>query len=165
VNVPSLARIASVIFADFCVNTAILMVTYPIWREFQYQRYPSSYWLRTYLLAGFISTLIVLVVALLITGIWKKASVKRLLIAQIVITFIVLSILAVSSDFSSPYALSSWPQMLQLIAAKFLAELQSFRFMILTASSMSVASGLALWFAVLAQRFGKPGTGSCEEIG
>jgi hypothetical protein len=69
-----------------------------------------------------------------------------------VITFIVLSILAVSSDFSSPYALSSWPQILQLIAAKFFAELQSFRFMVLTASSISVASGLVLWFAVLAQR-------------
>jgi hypothetical protein len=152
VHSSNLSRIASVIVADFCVNTALLMVTYPIWREFQYQRYPSNYWLRTYLLAGFISTLIVLVVALTIAGIWRTAAVKRLFIAQIVITFIVLSLLGISCDFSSPYALSSWPQMLQLIAAKFFAELQSFRFMILTASSISVASGLALWFAVLAQR-------------
>jgi hypothetical protein len=152
VHISNQARVAFAVFTDFCINTAILMISYPIWREFQYQRYPSSYWIRAYLLAGFISTLIVLGIASVLTGIWKKIPDKRLLIAQIAITFTVLSILAISCDFSSPYALASWPQMLQLIAAKFFAELQSFRFMMLTASYISIFSGVALWFAILAPR-------------
>ena len=151
-NMQSSLRILLAICADLCINSAILMVTYPIWREFQYQRYPGSYWLRTYLLAGFISTLIVLLIAFIIAGIWKTGSGKRLFIAQIVVTFIVLSVVGISSDFSSPFAHSSWPQMLQLIAAKFFAELQSLRFMTLTASSISITSGVMLWFAVLAPR-------------
>jgi hypothetical protein len=144
VYVSHLSRIIFAVFADFCINTAILMVSYPIWRELQYQRYPTEYWVRTYLLAGFISTLVVLVVAFTIAGIWRTAAVKRVFIAQIVITFIVLSLLSIFYDFSSPFALSTWPQMLQLIAAKFFAELQSMKFVAVCASSIAVASGLLL---------------------
>jgi len=142
VHIPRLSRIASVVVADFCINTAILMVSYPIWREFQYQRYSNEYWLRVYLWAGFFAMIAVLLVGIIAVWSLRKGSIRRAVIVQIVTTFILLSALAVYADFSEPDPASSWPNLIQQIAAKFFAELQSIRFVVVCASSMSVAAGL-----------------------
>lgn len=141
VHIPDFPRLALAVFADFCINTAILMVSYPIWMEFQYQRYPTEYWLRVYLWAGFFTTVIVILVGVVTAWSLRKGSIRRAVIVQIVTAFIMLSALAVYADFSEPDPASSWPNLIQQIAAKFFAELQSIKFVAVCATSMSVAAG------------------------
>lgn len=52
-------RAIAAVFIILCVNTGILALTYPIWRELRYKRYPGSYWMKTYAYAGMLSTGIV----------------------------------------------------------------------------------------------------------
>lgn len=138
-------RIIFWLVADFCVNAAILMITYPIWREFHYQRHSGGFWLRIYLSASVIATIIASVAAILATFKKRHAPDLRSVVAQMVLTFALLSTLAVYADFSSPDPASSWPDLIQEIAAKFCSELQSIRFTLVTASSIALASGLLLW--------------------
>ena len=142
VYIPGFPRLALAAFADFCINTAILMVSYPIWRELQYQRYSTEYWFRVYLWAAFFAMIAVLFVGVVTAWSLRKGSTRGVVIAQIVISFVVLSALAVYADFSEPDPAASWPNLIQQIAAKFFAELQSIKFVGVCASSMSVAAGL-----------------------
>jgi len=149
-------RIALSVVADLCINTAVLMVTYPIWRELQYQRYPTEYWLRVYLWTAFIATVVVLLVGVLTVWMSRRGSSLRSITVQIVTTFVLLSALAVYADFSEPEPASKWPDLIQDIAAKFCAELQSIRFTLRTASLIAVASGLLLWFILMKSRRAQP---------
>lgn len=70
---------------------------------------------------------------------------------QMISVFLFLFTLAVLADFSEPYPASNWPDLIQDIAAKFFAELQSTRFVVLTATSMAMVSGV-LFATVLPRR-------------
>jgi hypothetical protein len=136
------------IIADLFVNTIILCVTYPIWREFAYQRHPSEFWIRIYLWAGIYSTAIAFCAGIIAFVCYGRKSMRKVVVLHIVITFGVLATLAIAADFSEPYPASSWPTLIQEIAAKFFAELQSIWFTAVTATSISIAAGL-LSLAVL----------------
>jgi|GEM_PF-7012315 hypothetical protein len=146
--IPQNLRFVLLAVADACINTAILMCTYPIWQEFQYQRFPNNYWLRVYVSTGFLITLITFLVGIISVRISRMASVRSSVIVQIVATFCVISSLAVFADFSESNPASTWPILLQEIAAKFFSELQSIRFIVLTASLISLASGLLLYIGL-----------------
>lgn len=134
--------IALMIIADWFANTTILCVTYPIWRELAYQRHPFEFWIRVYLWAGVYSTAIAFGAAIIAFFFYGRKSVRKTITLHIVITFGFLALLAIASDFSEPYPASSWPTIIQDIAAKFFAELQSIWFTAVTATSISIIAGL-----------------------
>jgi hypothetical protein len=143
VHSSNLSRIAFAVFADFCINTAILMVSYPILERISIPaRYSAEYWFRVYLSAAFFTTIAALLVGVVTAWSFRAGSTRRAVIVQVVATFILLSALAVYADFSEPDPASSWPNLIQQIAAKFFAELQSIKFVADCASSMSIAAGL-----------------------
>ena len=137
-----------VILADLFVNTIILCVTYPIWREFAYQRHPFGFWIRVYLWASVYSTAIAFCAGAIAFLCYGRKSLRKASVLHIVATFGLLAFLAIAADFSEPYPASSWPILIQEIAAKFFSELQSIWFTAITATSISIVAGL-LNFAVL----------------
>ena len=138
---PRAYRIAIAIVVDAGLNIGLLMITYPIWREFKYKRYPAQHWWRTYVWAGILCTIIVLAATAAVALILKRRRRVRMITLQMISVFLLLATLAVFADFSEPVPASTWPDLVQDIAAKFFAELQSTRFVALTASSMALVSG------------------------
>ncbi len=137
-----LQRLVGAIALDFCVNTALLMVGFPIWREFQYRRHPPDHWIHVYSWAGLLSTAIILVVNVAVY-LWNmRRSTKISTIWNMWITFGVLCCLAIAIGTSLPYGDSSWPDIIQDIDAQFFAEFGFLRFIFYDASLMSLAAGL-----------------------
>lgn len=130
------------ILADLFANIIILCVTYPIWREFAYQRHPFGFWIRVYLWASIYSTAIVLCLGIIAFFCYGQKSLRKATVLHIVATFAILASIGVAADFSEPYPASSWPILIQEIAAKFFSELQSIWFTAVTATSMSIVAGL-----------------------
>jgi hypothetical protein len=139
---------AAVILADLVINTFILMITYPIWRELRYQRYPTDYWLHVYCSAGALGTIVVSLTSVVSLAIMRRGSRIGIALVQVAISFIALSALAIIADFSEPSPADTWPQIMQQIAAKFFAELQSIKFTVLTASSMAIVSGVFVFLVL-----------------
>ena len=126
-------------------------MTYPIWREFAYQRHTVAFWIEIYSAAGVFSTLVIAIVTAAALSIDGLKSRKKEVQMQMIGTFLSLSAIAVAADFSEPYPASRWPDLIQEIAAKFFSELQSARFVVLCATSMALAAGM-LTLAVLRAR-------------
>jgi uncharacterized PurR-regulated membrane protein YhhQ (DUF165 family) len=143
-------KIALAFFADVLINLSILTVSYPIWREFSYNREPPAYWWHIYAWAAVLSSAILTPLAFAIYTLTRQLSRKATAITQIVVGFLLLSVLSVVAGSSSPYAMSGWYP-LDDITAKFFGELQVLTFIPLCATTMGMTSGVLLW-AVLRRR-------------
>jgi hypothetical protein len=134
------------VLADLLINSAILCGTYPIWREFAYQRYPIAYWIRVYFCAAAFATGIACCAAVVSLRAGRRKSLRYSLASQVLLTFGLLTLIAIACDFSEPCPACAWPELLQDISAKFFAELQSIRFTVACATSMPISSALLLLF-------------------
>jgi len=97
---------------------SVLLASYPIWREFRYQRYPSSYWVRVYL-----ETVFLIVAGYWITG-WcvRLTGLRRAIVLQSVLFVAVMSGVCIFLGTRDIYEQDVFPQIIADMHAKFLAE-------------------------------------------
>lgn len=130
------------------INTFVLMLTYPIWKELKWERYPSGLWLRAYLVAALLIVVIALFVAVCVnyfTALWSR---PKALLMQVGTTFAVLCITAAYIGTSAPYADANLPTTIQVLDAKFFSEFAFFWFIFADAIPISIVSSLLLGWSI-----------------
>jgi hypothetical protein len=140
-------RVALALFADLLLNMIVLVVSYPIWWEFRYQRYPVKHWVEVYSATGILVSILIWIITLLTYLVMKRRSTLAIVKVQIITVFLCLSSLALLVWIASPYPVGYWPDFLRYIAAAFFAEGNFLTFIFVDATSMSLLSGLL--FALL----------------
>jgi hypothetical protein len=102
----------------FVLCQGVLLISYPIWREFQYQRYPSSYWVRVYL-----ETVLLLLTVYWLTG-WciRLSGLRQTIALQSILFLVFMSGVSIFLGTRDIYEQQGFPQMIADIHAKFLAE-------------------------------------------
>ena len=139
-------RVALAFFVDALINFGILAVSYPIWWEFSNHRSPLRIG-GAFTLGRLLSSAILTALESAIYALTRRLSWKATVISQIVVGFLVLSLLSVVAGSSSSYAMSGWYP-LEDITAIFFGELQVITFIPKCATTMGIASGVLLWAAV-----------------
>jgi hypothetical protein len=137
-------RVAVALFADLLLNAIVLVVSYPIWWEFRYERYPAKQWVEVYSATVLLVSILIWLITLLTYFVLKRRSTRGIVTVQIITVFLFLSSLAMFVWISSPYPVGYWPDFLQYIAAKFFAEGNFLTFIFVDATSMALLSGLLL---------------------
>jgi hypothetical protein len=133
-------RIGLAIAADFVLNTALVMISYSIWEEFTWGRYPRSYWIEVCIVAGLVSTVIVVAGTVLSQWVTRSQSEKNRAKWQISSVFVLLSSWAILVGTSSPTSGISLPEVVQVMHTKLFSEAQFFRFIFYDAIPMAVIS-------------------------
>lgn len=108
-----------VLFASLLVVCGgVLVISYPIWHEFQYQRYPLTYWVRLYF-----ETVFFLVIVHWLMG-WciRWTGLRRATVLQSVVFLVVMSGVSIFLGTRNIYEQEVFPQMIADMHAKFLAE-------------------------------------------
>ena len=95
-------KLILVLLLDFVINFGILALSYPIWWEFAYQRYPASYWWGVYLWTALLSTAIVSVLGIVVAATLKKHGRNVLMFSQMFFSFVALSVISVLGGTSGP---------------------------------------------------------------
>jgi uncharacterized membrane protein (DUF441 family) len=108
-------------------NVIVLAVAFPIWREFELNRYPRGYWIRVYVSAGVLIALVVVLLTCIVHRFARHKSLFRKVGLQGGLTYLTICVLAVLAGFSNPYPAAYGPDWLQHIQY-FFAEFQFFRF-------------------------------------
>ena len=140
-----------ILLFDLAINFGVLALSYPIWWEFTYQRYPASYWWGVYFWAAMLGTTVVSILAIVVFATLKNQGRNVLMFTEMFFSLVALSAISVLGGTSGPDALASWYPLAD-IDAKFFSELQILRFIPLCATSMAIVSGLLLRLAVLHRR-------------
>jgi Na+/H+-dicarboxylate symporter len=121
----------------FILCGTVLSVAFPIWREFQYGRYPREHWLKVYC-----ETACALVLACLLAG-WVGSLARTkvaLSISQPVVFFLLVTGVAVVLGTRTTDEQQAFPAFVQDIHAKFLAEGQFIEFILTVILPISVLS-------------------------
>lgn len=117
---------------------AVIVVAFPIWREFRYERYPRDYWLKVYL-----GTAVALAVIYLLIG-WVSrilpAKVASRSFFQPVVFFVFMSCVSVFLGTMTADQQVALPVAVQDVHAKFLAEWQFIKFILTVLLPISVIS-------------------------
>jgi hypothetical protein len=140
-------RAALAVLTSFVINTALLMISYPIWRELKYQRHPTEYWIKTYIVAGVLVTALVWVIAFCLQWFLRGYPRRRLALRHIFTVMTVLIVYAVGIGISFPYPAASWPEPLQALG-QFFAEVRFLTFIFLDAPPIAFISGLLFAFVL-----------------
>jgi len=102
-------RAVIAVVASFVVDTILLAVSYPIWRELRYQRHPTQHWIEVYLGMGILVTGVVWLVAFAVHWIMRQYSKREIVTAYIPSLVLTLLIFAFVVGTSHPYPVASWP--------------------------------------------------------
>ena len=137
-------RIASAVAVDFVLNTALVAISYPIWEEFKWGRYPRSYWIEVYTVAGLLGTGIVLAGTIVSQWFTRSQNKRTRARWQIGTVLLLLSVWAILVGISSPDSGIFLPEVIQVMDAKLFSEAQFFRFIFCDAIPMAIISQLLI---------------------